>query len=118
MLKKVNYLRSLSCFLATILWISPLGINSSLAVNDNCQLSESEIQQQENLRQTSPQEYNILVQKYAEQLRFCRSRHWLQEQAIWLRLYSCDSRPGSMESILDRIVAKGYNPYSALHFEV
>ncbi len=60
MLKKVNYLRSLSCFLAIILWSSPLGINSSLAVNDNCQLSESEIKQQENLRQTSPQEYNIL----------------------------------------------------------
>jgi len=109
MLKKVNYLRSLSCFLAIILWSSPLGINPSLAVNNNCQLSESEIKQQENLRQTSPQEYNILLQKYAEQLRFCRSRHWLQEQAIWLRLYSCDTRPGSMESILDRIVAKGYN---------
>ncbi len=49
------------------------------------------------------------MQKYAAQLRFCRSRHWLQEQAIWLRLYSCDTRPGSIESILDRIVAKGYN---------
>jgi hypothetical protein len=109
MLNKINYLRSLSFFLSTIIFSNHLIVKPTLALNDNCQLSDEEIQQKENLRSTSPPEYNILVQKHAEQLRFCRSRHWLQEQAIWLRLYSCDTRPGSIESILDRIVAKGYN---------
>jgi Glycosyl hydrolase-like 10 len=109
MLNKTSCFQSLSIFLSTVIFSNNLMLGTALALNDYCQLSEEEIQQTENLRQKSPQEYNILVQKHAEQLRYCRSRHWLQEQAIWLRLYSCDTRPGSIENILDRIVAKGYN---------
>ena len=32
-----------------------------------------------------------------------------QVQAIWLRLYPCDARPGAIEQIMDHIVNKGYN---------
>jgi hypothetical protein len=109
MLSNCTYIRSLSICLSLAIFSSNLLAGTTLAINDNCQLSDAEIATRENLRQTSPTAYNNLVQKYAEQLRFCRSRHWLQEQAIWLRLYSCDTRPGSIEKILDRIVAKGYN---------
>jgi hypothetical protein len=109
MLPNFSYIRSLAIFLSVAIFSSNLLDGTTLAINDNCQLSTEEITQKENLRQTSPSAYNILVQQHAEKLRFCRSRQWLQEQAIWLRLYSCDTRPGSIEKILDRIVAKGYN---------
>lgn len=80
----------------------------------SCQLSAAEISAKENLRTTalnanSPQDYTALLKKHAEWLRRCRSQTWPQEQAIWLRLYPCDVRPGSIDSVLDRIVNQGYN---------
>ncbi len=81
-----------------------------------CQLSEAEVSAKDNLRNTalkgnanSPADYALLIKKHAEWLRRCRSQTWPQEQAIWLRLYPCDVRPGSIDAVLDRIVNQGYS---------
>jgi hypothetical protein len=88
----------------------------ALALNAYCQASPEEIAQLDSLRsaafqgnQPARREYDRLVATSSSRLRDCRSKHWLTEQAIWLRLYSCDVRPGSIQSALDRIVARGYN---------
>ena len=55
------------------------------------------------------QNYQALLKNQADQLRQCRNQNWLKTQAIWLRLYACDARPGAIEEVLDRIVDRGYN---------
>lgn len=86
------------------------------AMNEFCQFTSSEINAKQNLLQTAlkgstqaQKDYNGTIQKHAELLRRCREQSWLQNQSIWLRLYSCDARPGSIDEVLDRIVNKGYN---------
>lgn len=81
-----------------------------------CQLSESEIAQKEALLKATfqggaaeKQKYQAQIQQDAAQLRQCRNQTWPQTQAIWLRLYPCDFKPGVLESLMDRIVNKGYN---------
>lgn len=90
--------------------------STQAAVNAYCQLTPEETSAKENLRQTAlkgniqaEKDYDALVRKHAELLRRCRSQTWPQEQAIWLRLYPCDVRTGSIDVVLDRIVNKGYN---------
>ena len=53
--------------------------------------------------------YQKIIKKQAETLNQCRRQSWLKNQAVWLRLYPCDVRPGEIEEVLDRIVNKGYN---------
>nr|WP_245602755.1 family 10 glycosylhydrolase [Gloeothece verrucosa] len=86
------------------------------AANYYCQLSPEEASSKENLRETAlkgniqaEKDYDALVRKHAELLRRCRNQTWPQQQAIWLRLYPCDVRAGSIDAILDRIVNRGYN---------
>lgn len=55
------------------------------------------------------QRYQQLVTSEAKRLQECRSKNWPQTQAIWLRLYPCDTQPGKLEAVLDHIVDKGYN---------
>jgi hypothetical protein len=81
-----------------------------------CQFSEDAIAQKNTLLKDSlkgnpnaQKEYETLIQKHAEWLRQCRAKTWPQEQAIWLRLYPCDVRLGSLDATLDRIVNRGYN---------
>lgn len=57
----------------------------------------------------SQKQYQEILTKQAEQLRQCRSQNWLKTQGIWLRLYTCDARPGAIDEVLDRIVDRGYN---------
>ncbi|WP_083775314.1 family 10 glycosylhydrolase [Gloeothece citriformis] len=89
---------------------------SQAAINAYCQLTPQEASTKENLLQTAlkgnveaEKDYDALVRKHAELLQRCRNQTWPQEQAIWLRLYPCDVRPGSIDAVLDRIVNKGYN---------
>ncbi|MGI0485925.1 hypothetical protein ACN4EK_10845 [Pantanalinema rosaneae CENA516] len=81
-----------------------------------CQQLTQAIAQKETLRKSAVQgnkdaqaKYKALLTKHAEALRQCRSRNWPQNQAIWIRLYPCDARPGALEAVLDKIVNRGYN---------
>lgn len=81
-----------------------------------CQLSPEAIAQKENLRQAAltvnPQaekQYKDLLIQHAREVGNCRMRTWPRNQAIWLRLYPCDARPGELNRIFDDIVNKGYN---------
>jgi hypothetical protein len=81
-----------------------------------CQSSEqSAVQKEELLKQSmggnpgAKQRYQSLVQQSAARLRDCRAQSWPQTQAIWLRLYECDLKPGVLDSLMDRLVNRGYN---------
>jgi hypothetical protein len=94
-------------------WFSP---NARAISQPYCQLTPQEIAEKENLLQESLQnnsegqeKYQALLKKHSESLNQCRSQSWLKTQAIWLRLYPCDIKDGSIEGVLDRIVNKGYN---------
>mgnify|MGYP001770939658 CR=1 FL=1 len=81
-----------------------------------CQQTSETIRQKDTARLAAlngtaeaQQNYQTLLRQQADQLRQCRSQNWLKTQAIWLRLYPCDARPGAIEEVLDRIVDRGYN---------
>lgn len=84
--------------------------------NNYCRFDESAIAQKEQLRERTfngdsqaQTQYQEIIQRHGEQLARCRQRTWPKTQAIWLRLYECDARPGQLEAILDHIVDSGYN---------
>lgn len=86
------------------------------AVSNTCRLAPEEVSAKASLLETalkgnpnSQQDYAATIRKHADWLRRCRSQSPLSEQAIWLRLYSCDARSGSIDAVLDRIVNQGYN---------
>lgn len=81
-----------------------------------CQQFPEAIAQKEKIRQEAlkgnqdaQKKYNALIAQHGERLQRCRRTTWPQNQAIWIRLYPCDTRPGVLESVLDRIVDRGYN---------
>jgi Glycosyl hydrolase-like 10 len=81
-----------------------------------CKLSSQAITQKEGLRQTALtgdaqaiQNYNTILTQHAQQINQCRQRINPKNQAIWLRLYPCDARPGEIDRILDNIINRGYN---------
>jgi hypothetical protein len=84
--------------------------------NNYCQFEQGAIAQKNQLRQraingdTQAQtQYQALIKRHGEQLVQCREKTWPQTQAIWLRVYPCDTKPGGVEEILDHIVDSGYN---------
>ncbi|MCL1468809.1 family 10 glycosylhydrolase [Argonema galeatum] len=111
------YRRVLACVSIGILlspWIDRKPAQAQVRVP--CQLPAEAGQQKENLRlaalrgdREAQNRYQALIAKQAAQLQECRTQNWPRNQAIWLRLYPCDIRPGSLGAILDRIVNKGYN---------
>jgi Glycosyl hydrolase-like 10 len=81
-----------------------------------CRFTTEAIATKENLRLESLQGnldaeklYLTLLKEHAEFLNRCRNQNWPSTQAIWLRLYPCDVRLGSIDAVLDRIVNLGYN---------
>ncbi|MBW4643603.1 MAG: family 10 glycosylhydrolase [Goleter apudmare HA4340-LM2] len=81
-----------------------------------CHLSPAEAKAKENLRlsalkgnQDAQKRYQQLIKQHAQELKDCRRRTWPQNQAIWLRLYPCDIKPGVIDQIMDRMVNRGYN---------
>jgi hypothetical protein len=81
-----------------------------------CQLSPKAVKEKENLRlsaikgdKEAQRRYQNLIKEHTQKLQDCRSRNWPQTQAIWLRLYPCDSQPGAIDQIMDHIVNTGYN---------
>ncbi len=114
--------QKLNGWFALFLFICPLLASltavkpSSGAVNIYCQLSASEGQQKEQLRQAAlggnagaQRQYLALVQQHTAQLQNCRARTWPQTQGIWLRLYPCDLANGNLDLVMDRVVNQGYN---------
>ena len=84
--------------------------------NNYCQIPAAEVSAKNVLRvaaQTgdlnSKSRYAEIVKKHVTYVQQCRQKSWLKTQAIWVRLYPCDTRPGSLEEIFDRMVNKGYN---------
>ncbi len=80
-----------------------------------CQQSPAAIAQKEALRRAAAKgnrdaqkRYADLIKQHSDRLHRCRSQAWPQNQAIWLRVYPCDAKPGALESVLDRIVNRGY----------
>jgi hypothetical protein len=81
-----------------------------------CQIAPAEILTKNTLRTSAQQgdrqsqnKYNEIVKKHVNYIQDCRQKSWLKNQAIWIRLYPCDTRPGALEEIFDRMVDKGYN---------
>jgi Glycosyl hydrolase-like 10 len=81
-----------------------------------CQQTLAAIGQKDAIRRTAlkgdrngQQQYIALITGHAQQLQACRQQNWLRNQALWIRLYACDTRPGALEEVLDRIVDRGYN---------
>jgi hypothetical protein len=115
---KQRFLRSLIlCVITSSSIISLAWLKTAEAgVTAYCQLTPDEIALKEKLRQASlkgdsvaKQNYQSLIAKHAAILKQCRTTTWPQNQAIWLRLYPCDIRLGSIDDLLDRVVNKGYN---------
>ncbi len=81
-----------------------------------CQQTAAAIAQKEQLRKAAiagnkdaQKKYDAVLKQHGDRLRKCRQQAWPQEQAIWIRLYPCDAKPGVLEAVLDRIVDRGYN---------
>jgi hypothetical protein len=83
---------------------------------DYCQISPAEISAKNVLRlaarrgdSESKNNYSQILAKHQTSVQLCREKSWLKNQAIWIRLYPCDTSPGALEEIFDRMVNKGYN---------
>ncbi|MEX0268540.1 family 10 glycosylhydrolase [Leptolyngbyaceae cyanobacterium UHCC 1019] len=81
-----------------------------------CQQTAAAIAQKEKLRveavkgnADAQKKYKAILVQQGDRLRACRTQTWPQNQAIWIRLYACDTKPGVLEAVLDRIVDRGYN---------
>ena len=97
--------------------LAPYTASKALAQsNDFCQLSSEDIRRKEQLLgaglrgdKNAQVEYQKLLAQDTANLASCRQRSWLKKQALWLRLYECDLKPGVLDTLLDRVVSRGYN---------
>jgi Glycosyl hydrolase-like 10 len=83
---------------------------------DYCHIPPAEVSAKNVLRlaaqrgdSQSKANYSQIVAKHQNYVQSCRQKSWLKNQAIWIRLYPCDTSPGALEEIFDRMVNKGYN---------
>jgi hypothetical protein len=82
-----------------------------------CQIPAAEVSAKNVLRlaafqkgdRASQTKYSEIVKKHSDYVQQCRQKSWLKNQAIWVRLYPCDTKPGAIEEIFDRMVNRGYN---------
>jgi Glycosyl hydrolase-like 10 len=83
---------------------------------DYCFATSAQVVEKNRLRaaalSTDPaakQRYRQAIYNSGQELAACRQRSWLKTQAIWVRMYPCDSKPGAVDELLDRMAEKGYN---------
>ena len=83
---------------------------------DYCHIPSAEVIAKNSLRlaaqkgdRNSQAKYSEIIKKHVTYVQQCRQKSWLKNQAIWVRLYPCDTRPGALEEIFDRMVNRGYN---------
>jgi hypothetical protein len=117
----MNFKRTITPLIASLLGHTLLGQMIWLPAaradaTPYCQQVAAAIAQKAKLRQEAlkgdrdaQKKYKTLIAQHGERLEQCRSKNWPRNQAIWIRLYSCDTRPGVLEGVLDRIVDRGYN---------
>ncbi|HIK04407.1 MAG TPA: family 10 glycosylhydrolase [Trichormus sp. M33_DOE_039] len=89
---------------------------ASAQVTEYCRISPNAVKTKENLRllalkgnKDANRRYQQLMQKHAQEVQQCRNRTWPKIQAVWLRLYTCDLKPGAIDQIMDRVINDGYN---------
>jgi hypothetical protein len=82
----------------------------------SCVLTQTQSEEKDSLLRASLKDdsaartkYQALIAEHAANLKRCRSQTWPANQAIWLRLYPCDLRPGILDQVLDQVVNMGYN---------
>lgn len=106
----------LFALLAVMLVHRPMpGSAQTSNLNQYCQFSQAEVDAKEALRQQAANgdavaiaQYGDLIKRHTDMLHSCRQRQWPRQQAIWLRLYPCDLRPGVLDALMDRLVNLGY----------
>ena len=111
-----RFLRGVLALLGVALIYRPMpGFAQANELNRYCQLSQAEVDAKEALRQQADSgdavaiaQYGDLVKRHTDMLQTCRQRQWPRQQAIWLRLYPCDLRPGVLDALMDRVVNLGY----------
>ncbi len=114
-------MRKISWFNITLALISLISqtlfpLFSYAVTNQYCQLDQNSVNAKNSIREkaiagdsNAQREYQQIIQQHSQLLNNCRRNHWLKEQAIWLRLYPCDAKAGSIDRVLDQIVNLGYN---------
>ncbi len=85
-------------------------------LDPQCRFSQASVNQKDELLQASLKgtlenrvRYQALLAEQSKILQSCRRTTWPRNQAIWLRLYPCDIRPGVLDRVLDQVVNLGYN---------
>ncbi|MBC1216621.1 family 10 glycosylhydrolase [Trichormus variabilis ARAD] len=114
---RLLYRQLVTAIFTSSLLLPYLGIEPVQAqVTEFCQISSTAAQTKEKLRlsalkgnQDARKRYQGLIKQQAQELQKCRSRTWPNIQAVWLRLYPCDMKPGAIDQIMDRMVNRGYN---------
>ncbi|HAG84207.1 MAG TPA: hypothetical protein DCL61_24380, partial [Cyanobacteria bacterium UBA12227] len=82
-------------------WLAPTAQAETAAY---CKFTNEAIAQKETLRLNalkgnpdSDNRYKAILKQHGDSLRQCRTRTWPNDQAVWLRLYPCDIRPGGLD---------------------
>jgi hypothetical protein len=106
----ITYLSS-----ATVIAVAQAPSNN-IANPEYCSLSPAAVSEKNKWRSAalqgnpvSEQRYTQITNQHAQELQSCRQRSWLKTQALWMRMYPCDTRPGAVDELLDYAVNRGYN---------